>query len=390
MKFILRCHYVAIIAFAVFAIFAADKVIKEEFSGIVLDVSKGDTLSVQASQALQKALINIRLNGIECPENSQKFGRQARFFTSNCCLSTPVKVLVYNIDSEGNKIADVILPDGKNLGQEIVKAGYAWGSNQDSDGGNLYLIQTEAKRAERGLWKDPYPVPPWEFRKAFEKDKQFKVDPITTMSSLIPGLEFTPPLLPNLLPRRIVKLIPLSSNEFITPSRLPPAIFPPSYPQTSSDNSSYGPLAYYNKMDAKDSSQEYITKSQVQRKKALPSDQTRKIYSIFSSPDQFKERFNKAAEEHQWGRRIGNYVTEQTKEYDYYYYKFTDDLGVAAIANKQDQSICEIDLCAKSAKNKSQADFLVDSVLFLSALEMCLIAVDPDASSQERGMPLAA
>ncbi|MCX7049614.1 MAG: hypothetical protein NTX50_29530 [Candidatus Sumerlaeota bacterium] len=136
--------------------------------------------------------------------------------------------------------------------------------------------------------------------------------------------------------------------------------------------------------DANDKSQENIAKSQVQENRASASDQIGKIYSIFSSPDQFKERFNKAAKEYQWDRRIGDFEIKQTKEYDYYYCMLNVDLGISAIVNKQDQSICEIDLLSISLENKSQADLLTNLVQFITALEMCLIAVDPSASSQER------
>lgn len=30
---------------------------------------------------------------------------------------------------------------------------------------SLYVVQKEAKNAKRGLWADPYAVPPWEYRK---------------------------------------------------------------------------------------------------------------------------------------------------------------------------------------------------------------------------------
>jgi endonuclease YncB( thermonuclease family) len=56
-----------------------------------------------------------------------------------------------------------------NLG--MVSAGFAW-HNKDyekeqsfADRAAYAAAEDDARRARRGLWADPRPVPPWEFRR---------------------------------------------------------------------------------------------------------------------------------------------------------------------------------------------------------------------------------
>ncbi len=60
----------------------------------------------------------------------------------------------------------MILPDGKNLNHEIVKAGFAWWFRKYAPKDKvLEELEPQARAARRGLWADPRPVPPWEWRK---------------------------------------------------------------------------------------------------------------------------------------------------------------------------------------------------------------------------------
>ena len=63
------------------------------------------------------------------------------------------------------------LLDGTSLNRELVTAGLAWWYRQyshDQSLGELSLeeLEVEARAAERGLWENPHPIPPWKFRKS--------------------------------------------------------------------------------------------------------------------------------------------------------------------------------------------------------------------------------
>jgi endonuclease YncB( thermonuclease family) len=58
------------------------------------------------------------------------------------------------------------LSDGKSLSQEMVRAGYAWWFRRYSADSRLANLEAQARAAHTGLWADPNPVPPWEWRRA--------------------------------------------------------------------------------------------------------------------------------------------------------------------------------------------------------------------------------
>jgi hypothetical protein len=64
-------------------------------------------------------------------------------------------------------IADVLLPDGTNVNHALVKEGWCWWYRKYAPGdAMLEGLEKEAQAGRKGLWADPHPVPPWEWRKA--------------------------------------------------------------------------------------------------------------------------------------------------------------------------------------------------------------------------------
>ncbi len=64
----------------------------------------------------------------------------------------------------GRTLADVILPHGRSLNQELVRAGYAWWFHRYWTDRTLEALAAEARAARRGLWADWHPLPPWDGR----------------------------------------------------------------------------------------------------------------------------------------------------------------------------------------------------------------------------------
>lgn len=109
--------------------------------------------------------VKIRLHGIDAPEKKQAFGNRAKQFTSDLVFGKVVEVQEHDIDRWGRIVGEVILPDGRSLNRELVRAGLAWWYRQYSKDESLGLLEEEARTAKRGLWKDLNPMAPWEFRK---------------------------------------------------------------------------------------------------------------------------------------------------------------------------------------------------------------------------------
>lgn len=135
------------------------------FTGKVVKVSDGDTIQVLRSGRAEK----IRLAGIDCPEKKQAFGQAAKRFTLNLAAQKIVTVEVETKDRYGRSIGEVFLPDGRSLNQELVRAGYAWMYRKYSSDATLAALESEARAARRGLWAEPKPVPPWDWRRGVKK-----------------------------------------------------------------------------------------------------------------------------------------------------------------------------------------------------------------------------
>ncbi len=155
----LRCLCIVLIPPS--AVLAAD------FTGRVVVVSHGDTLTVLHSGKAER----LRLSGIDCPEKRQPFGKRAKQFTARLTYGKEVTVKDLSQDRDGRTIADVILPDGRVLNRELVKAGFAWWYRKYSDDQSLGDLEAQAREAKRGLWADAHPVPPWEWRMRRKRDR---------------------------------------------------------------------------------------------------------------------------------------------------------------------------------------------------------------------------
>jgi micrococcal nuclease len=131
-----------------------------DFTGSVVGVIDGDTIDVLHNGQAER----IRLNGIDCPERGQAFGKKAKQFTSSLVYGKEVNVQTLRMDRHGRTVGDVLLPDGTNVSRELVKAGLAWWYRQYSKDASLGVLEQEAREAKRGLWDDPHVIPPWEVR----------------------------------------------------------------------------------------------------------------------------------------------------------------------------------------------------------------------------------
>jgi micrococcal nuclease len=79
-----------------------------------------------------------------------------------------VEIVKRGTDRGKHIVADVLLPDGRNVNQSLVLNGWCWWSRQYAPK-DLALKQAEevAKATQKGLWADADPVPPWLYRRRF-------------------------------------------------------------------------------------------------------------------------------------------------------------------------------------------------------------------------------
>jgi endonuclease YncB( thermonuclease family) len=154
----------------------------ESLLGRVVGVTDGDTVTVlDAAKAQHK----VRLAGIDAPEKGQPFGERAKENLSRLVFGRDVRVDWRKTDRYGRVVGTVWIasPDSRcrgkpdcartlDAGMAQLTVGLAWhykkyASEQDPQQRGQYAFAEEEARVKRaGLWRDPNPVPPWDWRSA--------------------------------------------------------------------------------------------------------------------------------------------------------------------------------------------------------------------------------
>jgi micrococcal nuclease len=152
------------------AVFFISAFIFSQTTGKVIKINDGDTVVVLLAGNRQETL---RLAEVDCPENSQAFGKNAKQFTSTQVFGKTITFYNLGKDRYGRTIAGIFYDHDKYLSREIIKAGFGWWYFKASKNAELLKLQDEAKTKKLGLWADRQAVSPWDFRK--EKNKKKKV-----------------------------------------------------------------------------------------------------------------------------------------------------------------------------------------------------------------------
>jgi micrococcal nuclease len=142
--------------------FIATASFAQTITGKIISVLDGDTIEVLHTRHAER----IRLNGIDCPEKDQAFGKRAKQAASALVNGKEVTLQRFGKDKYGRTIADILLPDGTNVNHTLVKDGWCWWYRKYVSGNvELEKLEKEAREAKKGLWSDTNPTPPWEWRK---------------------------------------------------------------------------------------------------------------------------------------------------------------------------------------------------------------------------------
>ena len=131
-------------------------------AGQVVRIHDGDTLTIQAGRGATV----VRLKDIDAPELSQPYGVASRgSLLALCPVGSYAEATGKDRDRYGRLIVSLNC-GGQDAAVHQVRSGAAWVFRRyvraDSP---LFLTEIEAKSAKRGLWANPDPVPPWQFRK---------------------------------------------------------------------------------------------------------------------------------------------------------------------------------------------------------------------------------
>ena len=148
----------------------------ETLVGVVVGVSDGDTITVLDAERQQH---KVRLGGIDAPEKAQPFGQRSKENLSRLVFKKDVAVDWTKRDRYGRIVGKVMVqpsdcptcPKTLDAGQAQLSVGMAWWYRKyakeqpPEDRGRYEFEEQEAKARRVGLWQDPDPVPPWEWRR---------------------------------------------------------------------------------------------------------------------------------------------------------------------------------------------------------------------------------
>jgi endonuclease YncB( thermonuclease family) len=132
----------------------------ETFTGRVIGVTDGDTLTILRGGRPT----TVRLRGIDAPERGQPYATRAQQYLAGLAFGQIVTVESHTSDRYGRLVAEVRLPDGRSLSEELVQVGYAWWFRRYSADPIFAMLEASARNARRGLWADRDPFPPWSYR----------------------------------------------------------------------------------------------------------------------------------------------------------------------------------------------------------------------------------
>lgn len=133
----------------------------EQLVGRVVAIADGDTLTM----LVDRRQVKVRLTEIDAPEKKQPFGTRSRQSLADLTFGKVVLVVAQGKDRYGRTLGRVYVGQ-QDINAEQVRRGMAWVYDRYVTDRGLYPVQEEARAARRGLWADPHPLPPWDWRES--------------------------------------------------------------------------------------------------------------------------------------------------------------------------------------------------------------------------------
>ena len=128
----------------------------------VVGVHDGDTVTcLDESNQQQK----VRLAEIDAPEIGQDYGKVSREVLAEMVFGKTVEVTEDGKDRYGRWIGH-LSSNGVDVNRQMVATGNAWHYVDYSRDTSLAALQSQAQSQRLGLWAQPSPVAPWDFRKS--------------------------------------------------------------------------------------------------------------------------------------------------------------------------------------------------------------------------------
>ena len=148
----------------------AARQLKEEMRGAKGDTLRGRAVKVQDGDTFDflygdNRKQRIRVAQMDAPEKNMPFGQKSKERFAELVMGKEIALVVNTVDRYGRIVGSVVI-DGEDQSARMISEGMAWYYRQYGWTASLARLEEEARNAKRGLWADPNPQPPWEWRKA--------------------------------------------------------------------------------------------------------------------------------------------------------------------------------------------------------------------------------
>jgi len=123
---------------------------------LVVAIADGDTLTARCGVPGAYRQVHVRIAAIDAPERRQAYGQRARQHLAQLCWRQQARITPVDTDKYGRTVAQV-------------RAGMAWAYTAYAHqyprlAAQAEALEREARAHRRGLWAQPRPTPPWQYR----------------------------------------------------------------------------------------------------------------------------------------------------------------------------------------------------------------------------------
>lgn len=133
----------------------------------VVGIVDGDTIDVLAPNHQQR---EIRLEGIDAPKEGQPFAHESLRHLRELVFSKDVSLNCNDGMTYSRFVCKVTLPNAEDVNLDQIKSGMAWHYREfqrletAADRAAYGAAEAAARHAHLGLWSDPHPVEPEDYR----------------------------------------------------------------------------------------------------------------------------------------------------------------------------------------------------------------------------------
>jgi endonuclease YncB( thermonuclease family) len=131
-----------------------------QLTGKVVAIADGDSFTM----LVDNKQVKIRLHGIDCPEKGQDYYQVAKQYLSDLIFNKTVVAQKTKTDKYRRTIA-IVTVGGVNVNEKLLEKGLAWHYREFDNNPTWQRLEDNARNKKVGLWQEPNPIPPWEYRK---------------------------------------------------------------------------------------------------------------------------------------------------------------------------------------------------------------------------------